>query len=405
MKAWTDLLSRRGFFKGAAAGAAGGAVVVGAQPGVVTAQETSQGTARLASAYPGEDLGAKINAAVASLGGGPGEVWVDQNAGTFIRTPVVVADSTQVLRFVQGGIYLMAAPMDVSHLAGSGFGGVTLVGRAPVVLVQVDGANLPYLVRAAFDAGSVRDIHLVGNKASNPNALDVITTAKRGVFFENLFINTAKRHGIYVKSTTPNSAVGARFSGVCLHQNGEAGLRVEEATDPWVLGGCLFEENGTHGIHLSDAAGARIFHSDFAKNTLPGLYIQGTTGKAGSNQVMVIGNQFGQNYKEDIMIVGHDGNGYVSVANIIGPNQFWGGANRTGNASDSILLLNTMQNVVSGNVFSSAPDTPYRYAIAAISNGFSNTDFWGPNSFVGPFGSGHILPISGLTQLVATITA
>jgi hypothetical protein len=302
---------------------------------------------------------------------------------------------------------MQAAPMDVAHLTGSGFGGATLVGRAPVVLVQADGANLPYMVRCAFDAGSVRDIHLVGNKFNNPNALDVIYTEKRGNFFENLLVNTAGRHGIYVKSTSAdsNSASIPRFFAIACHENGEAGLKVEDATDPWVLGGCLFEENGTHGIHLQDAGGARIFNSDFAKNRQPGLYVHGNPGRAGSSQIMVMGNQFGQNYKEDIMIVGYEGGEYVSIGNIIGPNQFWSGVNRLNNATDAVVLLNTMQNMVSGNVFNSLPGTQYRCAIAAVNTGFSRSDIWGPNSFVGSFGSGNMMPIRGVTQLVTPVLA
>jgi hypothetical protein len=152
-----------------------------------------------------------------------------------------------------------------------------------------------------------------------------------------------------------------------------------------------------------DTAGGRIYPRHCEKRGAG--FVQGRTGRAGSNLMMVIGNQFGQNYKEDIMVVGHDGEGYVSVGNIIGPNQFWGGSNRVNNAHDAVLLLNSLNNVVSGNVFSSTPGTQYRYGIAAISTGFSNLDYWGPNSFLGLFGSGNMLPIPGMTQLVATTTA
>jgi hypothetical protein len=79
--------------------------------------------------------------------------------------------------------------------------------------------------------------------------------------------------------------------------------------------------------------------------------------------------------------------------------------NRINNATDAVLLMDTMQNVVSGNVFNSLPGNQYRFAIGTVNTGFSRPDVWGPNSFVGAFGLGSMQPIRGMTQLVPTITA
>src|SRR5581483_7836141 len=43
-----------------------------------------------ADQFTGSDLGAKINAAFTALAGTPGEVWVNQNAGTTLTTAVTI---------------------------------------------------------------------------------------------------------------------------------------------------------------------------------------------------------------------------------------------------------------------------------------------------------------------------
>jgi hypothetical protein len=358
---------------------------------------------RWAYTFDGDDLGAKINAAIDDLAFGPGEIWIDQRAGTSISTPVIATHPGQIIRFVQGGVYGVSATLSVAQIIGSGFGGAHIVGTAPTALVQVDGANLPYVINVIFDSGSIQELEIVANRDGNPAGLDGIYTEKREVLIRDVKVTSATRHNIYVKSTTTTSNSGAlpRLFTVLSYQAGEAGLRVEDATDLWVSDSCEFEDNGTYGIHLHNSAGSRILNSDLAQNRDHALFVEGVTGGIGSHQILVVGNQFGQNYKEDIFIAGHDDAGYTSIANVISGNQFWGGKNRADNDTAAIILQDTLSNVVSGNVFQSIPGASYRYGIAAINSGFSNVDYWGPNAYLGPFGGGGVTsPVAGITHQI-----
>jgi hypothetical protein len=63
---------------------------------------------------PGDDLGAKINAADAALGAQGGEVWITADCGSIITTPVRLRYS-HVLRFWQGGLIVCRAPITLEQ--------------------------------------------------------------------------------------------------------------------------------------------------------------------------------------------------------------------------------------------------------------------------------------------------
>src|SRR5205823_2958580 len=78
---------------------------------------------RFADQFAGADCGAKINAAEADLGATPGEIWVNQNCGTSWTTAVVLGNANHVLRFIQGGTYIISAMVTISG-ASTGIVGV-----------------------------------------------------------------------------------------------------------------------------------------------------------------------------------------------------------------------------------------------------------------------------------------
>ncbi len=349
---------------------------------------------KLASNYGGADLGEKINRACADLGGNPGEIQVDRIAGTAISTAVNCSGVGQVIRFINGGTITVNATVTFNQIEGLGFGGVFEIGHPAVIFKQGNGRNLSSMLTLANDASALRNIEIDGNKSNNPSAGSAVNISKAGNLLENLFIHDSKSHGFWVKSTTTsnNSAAVAQVRHVVSISNDGDGGRIEDALDAYVSLFSEFEMNGGHGLSLMDAGGARILGNDFAQNQSSALYMKGTTGRLLTRLVMVHGNQFGQNYQEDIRVDGYDGVGLTAYEENIGGNVFWSGTHRTSGVYDAIHLKDTFSNTITGNHLNSFTNL-YRYGIAIedTSVGANFVDAWVGNTFGGMYGSGAYL--------------
>jgi YVTN family beta-propeller protein len=389
----------------------GNAQITGISNGLVIASSTGQlsgggAGVRIASAFPGADCGAKINAASADIGAlNAGEIWVDQSCGTTWTTAVVIGGN-QVLKFTQGGTYTVSQSITAGHIIGSGKGVPHNVGNSSTIIKQANSANLSAIVIISTTNGSLSDIEIDGNKTNNASAQDNLYITGRGVIVENVYSHFGKRHGAYVKSATAlgNEAGLPKFHKFISNQNDGDGLRVESATDAYVSDFSELEDNLGYGIALINAAGSRIVGSDIAKNRLAGVYASGTPAQLTSAYLVISGNQFGNGYAEDIYIDGHSGSTYTSMGNTITGNMFYDGGLRTTATYAAIRLKDSYSNTVTGNSFTSASGFEYKYGIWVDDNGSSLYDTFTGNSFVGSFTSGEILGKTGATYLTGNTT-
>lgn len=355
-----------------------------------------QTATEVANDYAGGDCGAKINAALSSAGA-YGVVLVDQSCGT-TWTTAVVASAFQVIRFVQGGTYLLQNTVTAGHIEGTGFGAPHITGNAPTRLKQDDSQNLAFIVKVNTDAGSIRNLEIDGNKANNTGSTDAIwIDGARGVLLDSVYAHSADGHGIYVKSTTTannDAGITKVVRSVIYDHDGDC-YHSEDALDAFLS---LSEfESCAYGIYLEDSGAARIEGGDIAGNTTAGLYATGTTGQLLSSFLIILGNQFGNGASNDLVIDGHDGTGYVSITNTIMANVFFGGGNRTSNTTDAIRLEDSYNNTVIGNVINSETANTYRYGIRVVDTGSTVLDTWFANRFTGTFGTGEELGKAGLT--------
>lgn len=381
-----------------------GAIISCAPASEMSVEELASGAGiRIAADFAGGDCGAKIGAASDDLGTAAGEIWVDTSCGTSWTTAVSIP-ANQVLRFTQGGTYSVSATITVGHLVGSGFGAPHLSGNAPTIIKLADSANLPFIVRIGTHAGSITDVEINGNKGNNLSAQDGIYVAARGVAISNVYVHDATRHGIYNKSWTDlgdEAGVLKIHKSVSAH-NGGNGLHAEDAQDAFIAMS-EFEHNGEYGIALINSNAARIEHSDVAHNKSYGIYATGDPGKLGTKYLVIVGNQFGNGGDTDIYIDGWNTSAYVSVANIISSNMFFGGDDRTPNTSDAIHIVDSFSNVVIGNVFSSSTTHEYRYGVNFSTTGQAVNDIVSNNSFIGEFGTGELNP-GALTSMIGNST-
>ena len=146
-----------------------------------------------------------------------------------------------------------------------------------------------------------------------------------------------------------------------------------------------FELNDGYGIGLFNGNSARIEHSDVARNKGYGLYATGSSRKQGTKYLVIVGNQFGNGANTDIYIDGWDGEGHVSVANLITGNMFYSGIERTADTTDAIFVSDSFANTISGNVFNSNRDHEYRHAVNFHTTGHAIYDTVTGNSFIGEF--------------------
>ncbi len=382
----------------------GNCVILGAlaffcPPVFALGEPVIDGGIRIAANFPGNDCGEKIMAANSELGDGPGEIWVDNACGMDWVTEVEVGEN-KVIRFSQGGVYNVSAPIKLGHLVGSGYGAPHLSGQAPTVIRQADGANLPYVLRIGTHAGSITDVEVDGNMDNNPLAEDGIHVRGRGATLVNVYVHHATRHGIFNNGWTAlgDEAGVLKIQKIVSAHNGGDGIHYLDAQDSFVSMS-EFEKNGGRGMAFINSNSARIEHSDIAQNDGYGIYATGDMDRMGTRYLVIVGNQFGSGGDTDIYIDGWDGTGYVSAGHLITGNMFYSGTKRAPLVTDAIHLQDSYANTVTGNVFNSNTDHEYRYGVNVSSSGRSLYDTVTGNSFIGLFGEQAIRPSTYTTRI------
>jgi parallel beta helix pectate lyase-like protein len=169
----------------------GGAFVVSGQ----------QKTGRVVSAndYPGQDLGAKINAADKALGTNPGEIVV--KGGGTISTPVIIS-SDHKLRFSAGTYVTKTSTTPIlmkprSSVLGSGWDSIIVESTAPGQFTVI-GAYNSSLDHSTADSGLlIRDVQIKGANPGFHSAPQAISLGNcSGCTVDKVWINGTRSIGV-----------------------------------------------------------------------------------------------------------------------------------------------------------------------------------------------------------------
>ena len=176
---------------------------------------------------------------------------------------------------------------------------------APGALVLLDGSF-----------ASLHNVTVDGNQAANSGRQYVAVMITQGrTLLDTVTVIGSPSHGILINSTpTGQEAAGGRIVNSFSGFNNGTGLYVVNTNDIFVS---LSEfEVNDEGIVLQDSSGTRIQQCDISGSTRDGLTVIGINSTAFSNHV--IGNQFGNNRNNDLIITGKAGITLISANAFIG---------------------------------------------------------------------------------------
>ena len=149
--------------------------------------------------FPGQDIGAKINAADKALGTGAGEIVA--NGGGTILTQVIIS-SDHVLRLMPGtyaarttGVPILLKPR--SSLVGSGWDSIILESTAPGQFTVVSAYNNSIENGAADSGLTIRDVQIKGANAGFNSAPQAISLGNcTACLVDKVWINGTRSIGI-----------------------------------------------------------------------------------------------------------------------------------------------------------------------------------------------------------------
>ena len=328
-----------------------------------------------ASQQAGADLGAKINAADALLGAGAGEIWVDGLSGFAITTPVTLS-ATHILRFTQGGTYVLSSVGACGTTTGAicmaanstiaGSAGAMAVNTTPAVMLQVAAsASVNAVIAVNGPYAAIQDIVLDGNclppwtSCNAPaSGSGIVTTS----LASRLEISRVASGNFHTNGATLTAAGSPKIFKLITYQNFNDGLycngSAANGNDGFVLDS-EFENNGGNGLELNGCSAWRITHNDFGNNSkLAGstcsLNVYGNA-SFGSNVEFIVSNQFGNEYHHALCINGYASGDNTAVgSNIIGNNFIGSQLYAANNTYSEILLQDGGNNIITGNVFAAS---------------------------------------------------
>lgn len=352
-------------------------------------------TTILADTQTGADCGVKIAAAstaMSAISANGGVIKVSQACGSL--TTAFALAPLQMIEFIQCGTYSVAGIETLvanTGLQGIQTGQIWESGNACVHLQEANGANLAEMIHVTGKNAFVRWIELDGNKANNSTANDVIFVDAASNFLADYsYIHDGHRYGVNVTSSTitANDAALPKFNHTIVYNNGSDGVRISNATDMFALQS-EFELNGGWGVNLLGGAGSRFESGDFARNTLGGLQLTGTASGVSSSEVVVIGNQFGNNTGSDIVV-----NGWISATGTYGAfgtnisgNHHFSGPSMATNTLPAISLIDSYGATVGDETFNSASGHQWTYGISETSTGHGIGSSIGVINHTGSFGT------------------
>ena len=177
----------------------GAAILIITSLVLVASAQRQTGRVVIANDYPGQDLGAKINAADRALGSKPGEIVV-RNGGT-ISTQVILS-SDHVLRLSRGTYVTKTRDIPIlmkprSSLIGSGWDSIIVESTAPGQFFVISAYNNSVLNGSADSDLIIRDVQIKGANPgfnSTPQAISLGNCSN--CLVDKVWINGTRSIGI-----------------------------------------------------------------------------------------------------------------------------------------------------------------------------------------------------------------
>jgi len=292
------------------------AALISATSGNISAstlpQQGRQGRTVSANQFPGQDLGAKINAADKALGTAPGEIVV--SGGGTISTQVIIS-SDHVLRFRAGtyatrttNIPILLKPR--SSVIGSGWDSIILESTAKDQFTVISAYNASILNGSADSGLLIRDVQIKGANPGFNSAPQAISLGNcSGCTVDKVWINGTRSIGIQLggSSTLGNFAQNSKVINCKFTRVASQNLALVNGKD------ILFEGNqflipgqaggpGSTNIDLEVNESADRLENVIIRNNLidarnselptsgNGIVIQATTGTPHVGKILVEGN-------------------------------------------------------------------------------------------------------------------
>ena len=322
-----------------------------------------------AEQYPGADAGEKIRKCLEALPPGGGVCDARNLSGTqSAATGFSVGAPGKPAELMLGSVTLMTAGTIFVQAKSSIMGMPASAGigsdQSPTVIKAADGSRLSAIVQLDGPFAVLQDVTVDGNRKAAPQGgVAILVNKANRVEMFRVTAQNAVKYGIEIYSEN-NESCCAKLSKVMSIRNGDSGLHLANTADVFISLS-EFEDNATDGAELNNSPTTRLEHSDFGGNLADGIRVYGTAASwLQSNRQILVGNQFGNNARYDINILGFDyaGKKHVSTGHLISSNEFIGSDKRPA-GYDAIHITDSGENNIVDNTFSATPEHPYRYCI------------------------------------------
>jgi len=323
-------------------------------------------TVQHAEKFPGVDAGEKVRNCMAALPAQGGicdarELSGQQTASVGFTVgqpgkPVELMLGPVTLS-TKGTIYVQTKSSILGVAAAMGIG----FEQSPSVIKAADNTSLAAVVQMDGFLAVLQDLTVDGNKKGAPQGGVgiLVNKANRAEMFR-VTVQNAPAYGVQFYSSDKNESCCAKLSKIMAIANGKAGMHLANTADVFISLS-EFENNGTFGIELNNSPAARIEHSDLGGNAQDGIIMYGTASSPlQSNKEMIVGNQFGNNARYDINILGLDAKAkkHASTGSLISSNEFIGSSTRPAGYA-AIYIMDSGENTIVGNTFSASSAHPY----------------------------------------------
>jgi len=262
---------------------------------------------------------------------------------------------------VGGTIHVQRRSSIVGMPAAAGIGS----DQSPSVIQAAGNSALSAVVQVDGALAVLQDLTVDGNKKGAPKGGVgiLVSKANRAEMFR-VTAQNSPRYGIEIYSTEANESCCAKLQKVMTIYNGQAGLHLADTADVFISLS-EFEMNGTFGVEINNSPTARIEHSDLGGNAQDGITMYGAGGSLQSNKQIIVGNQFGNNFRYDINIVGFDNNQkkHASTGHLISSNGFIGSDKRPAGYA-AIHIVDSGDNTLVGNTFTATSAHPYSSCVS-----------------------------------------
>jgi hypothetical protein len=320
--------------------------------------------------FTGADAGEKIARCMAALPPQGGVCDARELAGAqTAASGFTVGGPDQPVQLMLGPVTLaVAATVHVQRRssivgmpAASGIG----TDQSPSVIQAAGNSALRAVVQLDGAFAVLQDLTVDGNKksASKGGVGILVSKANRAEMFR-VTVQNAPVYGIQIYSTDANESCCAKLQKVMTIYNGQAGLHLANTADVFISLS-EFEMNGTFGIEINNSPTARIQHSDLGGNAQDGIIMYGAARALQSNKQIIVGNQFGNNFRYDINVVGFDNNQkkHASTGHLISSNGFIGSDRRPPGYA-AIHIVDSGDNTIVGNTFTATAAHPYSSCVS-----------------------------------------